>query len=62
VVINVQGDEPFIRREHLEALLECFNNPDWNRKASETNVKTAPVGAAAYATNLLGIINGVMRI
>jgi hypothetical protein len=25
-------------------------------------VKTAPVGAAAYATNLLGIINGVMRI
>lgn len=27
VVVNVQGDEPFIRREHIEALLSCFNNP-----------------------------------
>ena len=26
VVINVQGDEPFIRREHIEALVGCFNN------------------------------------
>lgn len=28
VVINVQGDEPFIRREHIEALIACFNNPE----------------------------------
>lgn len=28
VVINVQGDEPFIRREHIEALITCFNNPE----------------------------------
>lgn len=28
VVINVQGDEPFIRREHIEALIVCFNNPE----------------------------------
>lgn len=27
VVVNVQGDEPFIRREHIEALLACFHNP-----------------------------------
>lgn len=27
VVINVQGDEPFIRREQLEALKGCFDNP-----------------------------------
>lgn len=27
VVVNVQGDEPFIRREQLEALKGCFNNP-----------------------------------
>lgn len=27
VVVNVQGDEPFIRREHIEALLACFQNP-----------------------------------
>ena len=28
VVINVQGDEPFIRKEHIEALIACFNNPE----------------------------------
>lgn len=27
IVINVQGDEPFIRREHIEALLSCFDDP-----------------------------------
>ena len=27
VVVNVQGDEPFIRKEHIEALLTCFTNP-----------------------------------
>lgn len=28
VVINVQGDEPFIRREHIETLLWCFEQAD----------------------------------
>lgn len=28
VVINVQGDEPFIRREHIETLLGCFDHAD----------------------------------
>lgn len=27
VVVNVQGDEPFIRREQLEALKGCFEDP-----------------------------------
>lgn len=27
VVVNVQGDEPFIRREQLEALRRCFDDP-----------------------------------
>lgn len=27
VVINVQGDEPFIRCEQLEALMKCFDDP-----------------------------------
>ncbi len=27
VVVNVQGDEPFIRREQLLALKSCFENP-----------------------------------
>lgn len=28
IVVNVQGDEPFIRKEHIEALIACFNNPE----------------------------------
>ena len=27
VVVNVQGDEPFIRREQLEAVKRCFDDP-----------------------------------
>ncbi len=26
VVVNVQGDEPFIAREQIEAIIECFDN------------------------------------
>ncbi|MEL7585922.1 MAG: 3-deoxy-manno-octulosonate cytidylyltransferase [Prolixibacteraceae bacterium] len=28
VVINIQGDEPFVRREQLDALKNCFSDPD----------------------------------
>lgn len=27
VVINIQGDEPFIQPEQIETLMACFNNP-----------------------------------
>jgi 3-deoxy-manno-octulosonate cytidylyltransferase (CMP-KDO synthetase) len=28
VVINIQGDEPFIRPDQIEGLKECFNSPE----------------------------------
>ena len=27
VVVNIQGDEPFVRREQIEALCACFSDP-----------------------------------
>jgi 3-deoxy-manno-octulosonate cytidylyltransferase (CMP-KDO synthetase) len=27
-VINIQGDEPLLKAEHLEALMSCFRDPD----------------------------------
>lgn len=27
VVINIQGDEPFLEAEHLQLLMECFDDP-----------------------------------
>lgn len=28
IIINVQGDEPFIRPQQILSLIECFDNPD----------------------------------
>lgn len=28
VVINIQGDEPFVQPEQIEALMKCFDQPD----------------------------------
>ncbi len=28
IVVNIQGDEPMIRKEHIGALISCFENPE----------------------------------
>ena len=43
VVVNVQGDEPFIASSQLRALMECFNDPETQ---IATLVKPFPTDAA----------------
>lgn len=47
VVINIQGDEPFIRTEQIEGLKDCFNFP-------ETEIATLikPITDPAEITNI----------
>jgi 3-deoxy-manno-octulosonate cytidylyltransferase (CMP-KDO synthetase) len=47
VVINIQGDEPFIRPEQVEGLKACFNSP-------ETEIATLikPITKVAEITNI----------
>lgn len=47
VVINIQGDEPFIRTEQIEGLKDCFNFP-------ETEIATLikPITNPAEITNI----------
>ena len=28
IVVNIQGDEPFVRPEQIQSVIDCFNNPD----------------------------------
>ncbi len=46
VVVNIQGDEPFIRPEQIESLKNCFNTP-------ETEIATLikPISNVAEITN-----------
>jgi 3-deoxy-manno-octulosonate cytidylyltransferase (CMP-KDO synthetase) len=47
VVVNIQGDEPFIRPEQIESLKTCFNSP-------ETEIATLikPISTEAEITNI----------
>jgi len=47
VVINIQGDEPFIRPEQVEGLKACFNSPE-----AEIATLIKPITNAAEITNI----------
>ena len=40
VVINIQGDEPFLDPEQVEQLVECFDNPDVEIATLATRIKS----------------------
>lgn len=41
IYVNIQGDEPLLRREHFEALLRPFARPDISEKVEVSTVMTA---------------------
>jgi len=47
VVVNIQGDEPFIRPEQIESLKECFNSPD-----TEIATLIKPISSVIEITNI----------
>lgn len=47
VVINIQGDEPFIKPEQIQALKACFNSPD-----TEIATLIKPITNATEITNI----------
>jgi 3-deoxy-manno-octulosonate cytidylyltransferase (CMP-KDO synthetase) len=47
VVVNIQGDEPFIRPEQIESLKECFNSPD-----TEIATLIKPISSVTEITNI----------
>lgn len=56
VVINVQGDEPFIEPEQIEALIGCFDRPDVAigtlvTRFTSTDELLSPNNAKVVATN-----------
>jgi 3-deoxy-manno-octulosonate cytidylyltransferase (CMP-KDO synthetase) len=48
VIINIQGDEPFVRREQIEALKSCFSDPE---TPIATLVKKAESSAELFNPN-----------
>lgn len=41
VVINLQGDEPFVKASQLESLVACFDNPDTSIATLKTRITSS---------------------
>ena len=49
VVINIQGDEPFIDPSQIKALMDCFD--DWQTQIATMAKKISPKDGMAYLEN-----------
>lgn len=58
VVINVQGDEPFVDRSQLEALAACFDNPDTDIATLIRRFDPARGFDALFDPNLVKVVTG----
>ncbi len=58
IVVNIQGDEPFVKHEHLTKLLQCFNDPQTHIATLATLVRTSDILFDPNKVKLVCDING----
>lgn len=58
VIINVQGDEPFIDPSQIEALMKCFDNPDTDISTLTRKFDPALGFEALFDPNLVKVVFG----
>ena len=61
VVVNVQGDEPFIRASQLEAVKRCFDDPALENPNSPKVVLDAQSRAIYFSRSVIPYLRGVER-
>lgn len=55
IVINIQGDEPFIQAEQIKSLQNCFLNPDTE---IATLIKSISITDEIFDTNKVKVVTG----
>lgn len=58
VVINIQGDEPFIKPEQISALCGCFDNPDTDIATLARRFNPADGFEALFDPNVVKVVFG----
>lgn len=58
IIINIQGDEPFIARQQIEALARCFDRPDTDIATLARRFDPAMGFEALFDPNLVKVVIG----
>jgi 3-deoxy-manno-octulosonate cytidylyltransferase (CMP-KDO synthetase) len=58
IVVNIQGDEPFVKHEHLTKLLQCFNDPQTHIATLATPILSSDILFDPNKVKLVCDVNG----
>ena len=58
VVVNVQGDEPFIKKEQLESIIQCFDQPETDIATLLTPIHSAEMLFDPNKVKAVRAVNG----
>lgn len=57
-IVNIQGDEPFIRPEQINALIDAFDNPEVAISTLMTRLPNLPEAADPHTVKVIRRLNG----